>query len=347
MKMTASPVAILSIGLVTPVGLTVPAACAAIRAGLTNPTETRFMTSSGEWITGHQVPLEKQWGGRTRLAKMAALAIRECLTALPSQDWADIPLVLCVAESGRPGRLDGLEDRLPEEIQEELGARFAGQTFVVPHGRVSLFAALMHARELMASSSTPRVLIVSTDSLLSGPTLSSYDRNRRLLGAANSNGFQPGEGAGAILIGPRTRGQLMCTGVGVGVEPAHIDSGQPLRSDGLVQAIKAALLDAGSPADSLDFRITDIAGEQYYFKEASLALSRLLRTRKEEFDIWNPAESIGESGAMAGAAMIAIADAACRKGYAPGTHILLHAANDDGKRGAAIFRFPSEEGSGL
>ena len=344
--MTA-PVAILSIGLVTSVGLSAPAACAAIRAGLTNPTETGFMTSSGELITGHQVPLEKQWGGRTRLAKMAALATKECLAALPPRDWADIPLVVCVAESGRPGRLEGLEDRLPEEIQEELGARFAGRPFVVPHGRVSLFAALMHARELMERSSSPRVLIVCTDSLLSGPTLSSYDRNRRLLGARNSNGLQPGEGAGAVLIGPRTRGQLLCTGVGAGVEPAPIDSGQPLRSDGLVQAIKAALLDAGSPADSLDFRITDIAGEQYYFKEASLALSRLLRTRKEEFDIWNPAESIGETGAVVGVAMIAIAAAACRKGYAPGTHILLHAANDDGGRGAAIFRFPSEDGSGL
>lgn len=356
--MSPSPLAILSTGLVTAVGLSAPASCAAIRARVTNPIQTRFIDSSGEWITAHEVPLEKPWGGRTRLAKMAALAIEDCLGALAPEDWARIPLILCVAESQRPGRLDGLEDRLPVEIQDELGVAFAGRPLVVPHGRVSIFDALSHARGLMASASIPGVLIVATDSLLSWPTLSWYERNRRLLTAANCNGFQPGEGAGAVLIGPcsppglssllgpATGSQLVCTGVGTGIEPAHIDSEQPLRSDGLAQAIKAALQDAGSPVDQLDFRITDISGEQYYFKEASLAVSRLLRTRKEEFDIWSPAESIGESGAVVGAAMIAVADAACRKRYAPGASILLHAANDDGSRGAAILRFPTEQGFG-
>ena len=57
-------VAIVNTGLVTSVGLSSPAACAAIRAGLTNPTQTRFKDSEGEWMMGHAVPLDTPWQGR-------------------------------------------------------------------------------------------------------------------------------------------------------------------------------------------------------------------------------------------------------------------------------------------
>jgi 3-oxoacyl-[acyl-carrier-protein] synthase-1 len=89
----------------------------------------------------------------------------------------------------------------------------------------------------------------------------------------------------------------------------------------------------------LDYRITDISGEQYYFKEAALALSRILRQRKEEFDIWHPAECIGETGAATGIAILAVAAAACRMAYSPGPSVLSHCANDSGRRSAAILRF--------
>ena len=89
----------------------------------------------------------------------------------------------------------------------------------------------------------------------------------------------------------------------------------------------------------MDFRITDLSGEQYYFKEAALALSRTLRQRKEEFDLWHPAECTGEQGAVAGAAVIAMADAACRKAYTKGPNILSHMANDAGQRAALALQF--------
>jgi len=69
-------------------------------------------------------------------------------------------------------------------------------------------------------------------------------------------------------------------------------------------------------------------------------MSRILRTRKEQFDIWHPAECIGETGAVVGLAMFAQARAACLKAYAPGPNILCHASNDAGERLAAIVRYP-------
>ena len=177
--------------------------------------------------------------------------------------------------------------------------------------------------------------------LLSWPTLSHYENEGRLLTARNSNGFMPGEAAGALLVEAAggEAGELVCSGIGFGREAAHLDSGEPLRADGLTQAIKSALADAGCAMHDMDYRITDLSGEQYYFKEAALALSRTLRQRKEMFDIWHPAESTGETGAAAGAAVIALTHAACRKAFGLGPNILAHMANDAGQRAALSLHY--------
>jgi 3-oxoacyl-[acyl-carrier-protein] synthase-1 len=338
--MPAQPIAIKKTGLVTSVGLSAPASCAAIRAKVSNPTETRFIDSGGEWIMAHQVPLEKPWRGLTKLAKMAAMAISECLDGIPREEWASMPLLLCVAERERPGRLDGLDDQLFLDIQKELGVRFSPESAIVAHGRVSAAIALAQARKLIYESNVPHVIIAAVDSLLTWPTLSVYERKDRLLTTSNSNGFMPGEAGGALLVGQRSgKAELLCIGIGVGAEKAHIDSGEPLRADGLTFAIKGALADAGCDLHDLDYRVTDLSGEQYYFKEAALALLRILRKRKKEFDIWHPAECIGESGAAAGIAVFALAEAACRKAYTAGPNILAQMANDAGQRTAAVLHF--------
>ena len=73
---------------------------------------------------------------------------------------------------------------------------------------------------------------------------------------------------------PSSEPQLVLMGLGFGVEKATIESEEPLRGDGLMQAIKGSLSDAGVDMSWLDFRIADVSGEQYWFKEASLAVTR-------------------------------------------------------------------------
>lgn len=341
--MSAPPIAILQTGLVTSVGLSAPASCAAFRAKVTNPVETRFVGSGGDWIMAHEVALAQPWRGVAKLAKMAAMAIEEVLEGIARSGWNTLPLLLCVAESDRPGRTAGLDDRLFRLIEDELDARFVAQSAIVPQGRVSVATALAQARALIFNHGHHQVLIAATDSLLSWPTLSHYDQERRLLSEDNSNGFIPGEGAGALLVGAaRGRaGELVCSGIGFGREVAHIGSGEPLRGDGMSSAMKAALSDAGLQMQDMAFRITDVAGEHYYFKEAALAISRILRQRKTAFDIWHPAECTGEAGALAGASIIAVADAACRKDFANGPAILAHMANDGGQRAALTLHYRS------
>lgn len=340
MSAQAIPVAITRTGLVTSVGLNAEQSCAAFRAKVANPTETRFIGADGQWIMAHQVALDQPWRGLSKLARMAAMVIEEALQGIPKTLWGQLPLLLCVAETDRPGRLAGLDDRLFAQIQDELGARFADDSVVVPQGRVGVAVALMQARKLLSRGVHSKVLIAATDSLLTWPTLSHFGSEQRLLTESNSNGFMPGEGAGALVVEPSqgTAGELLCSGIGFGREPAHINSEEPLRAEGLTQALKAALGEAGQAMHDFDYRITDLAGEQYYFKEAALALSRTLRQRKESFDIWHPAECTGETGATAGAAVIALAHAACRKGYSPSTHIIAHMANDAGQRAAITLQ---------
>lgn len=339
--MSGPPIAILQTGLVTSVGLSAPAACAAIRAKISNPTETRFTDGKGAWIIAHEVPLEQPWRGRARLARMAAMAIEECLEAVPREEWSAIPLLLCLAESERPGRLDGLEDQLLGQIQFELGADLGAQSRVVPEGRVSVGTALSFARDLLAFDDIRYVVIAAVDSLITGPTLRAYAQDSRLLSRSNPHGFMPGEGAGAVLLAVRSPepAALWVRGLGFAREAATMPSGEPLRADGLVAAIRQSLAEAGCGFHDLDFRITDLSGEQYYFKEAALAVARMLRCRKEQFDIWHPAECIGETGALAGLAALVVAEATCRKGYGPGPRILCHTANDAGERAAVIVHY--------
>jgi 3-oxoacyl-[acyl-carrier-protein] synthase-1 len=328
--------AILNTGLVCPVGLNAPAACAAIRAGVTNPSETRFMDSEGKWLTAHSVPLDHPW--RVKLAKMAALAIAECSAAVPAGELATMPLILCVYE-----RLEEFQAQLGgsllEQIQAELGVRFASEPIVVAKGRAAVGTALLHARRLVYEQGAPFVIIAATDSLLTWQRLAEFVRADRLLTPRNSNGFLPGEAAAALLVSADAGHEgVVCTGVGLATEPATVSSEEPLRGDGLAAAIRAALAEAGCEMHQMDLRVADLSGERYYFKEATLAVSRLLRTRKVRFDLWHPAECIGETGAAAGVAALIVADTACRRGYAPGHNVLTHLAADGGERVALVLQ---------
>lgn len=288
----------------------------------------------------HQVPLDASWRGLAKLARMGSMAIAESLADLPEDQWSGLPLLLCVAERDRPGRLTGLDDQLFLDIQGLLGRSFAPDSAIIARGRVGVAIAIAQARKLMASGRYPGVVIAAADSLLHWPVLSHLQRQDRLLDPAQSNGFMPGEGAGAIwLTPPDGTPQALCTGVGFGKETVTVDSEEPFRADGLVAAIRAALVDAGCGLDALDYRITDLSGEHYYFKEAALAFTRLLRERKEAFDLWHPAECTGEAGAFIGTAMLAVFREASFKAYAPGPAALAHMADDSGHRAAVVLRF--------
>jgi len=337
--MAVPPVGVLGVGLVSAVGLTAAQSCAAIRCGINNFQETRFVDSSGDWLIGSAVELEEPWRGITKLAKMAARAVCDCLVTPPGQEVGHIPLLLCTAEEDRPGRFENLDRVLLDGIERELGIALHPNSRVVAQGRVGGAVALLQARRMMQEGLCTRVIVAGADTFLVSATLAAYDKADRLLRPDNSNGFIPGEAAGAALLGAweeSSAASLLCRGLGFAREPASWDSGKPLRAEGLIQAIRTALDEAGMALKDCDQRIADVNGEQYRFKEAALATTRLLRDRKVLFSLWHPADCIGEVGSATLPAMLAMLYWGARKDYLPGPIFLGHLGNDDDKRAAFI-----------
>ena len=341
------PVTVIATGMVTGVGLDAPSSCAAIRCAIDNFHETRFVDRGGEWVVGSEVPLDPPARGRAKIVRMAASAIRECLETLDGTQSHSIPLLLAVAEKDRPGRFDDLGDSLIESIAEELNVAFSTQSSVIENGPIGGAQAVSTAIKLLNETATAFVLVAGVDSLMVGRTLAALDREYRLLTPNNTNGLIPGEGGGAVLLSLSsdlpTTSEFVLRGVGYGEESATITSEEPLRGDGLSDAIRDTMSNSGCTYDDVDYRITDISGEQYAFKEATLAAARTMKTVKEEFDIWHTADCIGDIGAAIVPCMIAVAKMAAVREYSKGDGVLFHCANDDEQRAAIIGQYRAME----
>jgi 3-oxoacyl-[acyl-carrier-protein] synthase-1 len=270
-------------GLVTPLGLTAPSSCAALRAGLQRFGELRFLDEAGEWLRGAEIELTDTIAADDKLGLCLAMAVEESLGDELAGSTSEVPLLVCTAEPGRPGRWLGLGEGLLEDVQARIGLRFHKASRAFARGRVGALEALREAAGLL-SRGTRYVLVAGCDSYLSGATLQSMERRRRLLTSVHTDGFIPGEAAAAVMVA-RTwlpgRPAVRLAGLGAGEEPAPVESGEPLRADGLVAALRAALAAAGVNLAEVDYRLIGANGESYFFREASLAQARLMRRRRE------------------------------------------------------------------
>ena len=336
--MTA-PVHIQAAGMVTCVGLDAASSCAALRARLDGFAETRFMGPDGEWLVGAAVPLPRNWIGVKRMAHLAAGALsdlrHQTATALDG-----VPILLCLAEDGRPGH--PIPDpaafvRLLAEILQIAPPRLQ----IIAHGRPSGFVALDRARRQIAAGEDP-VIILGLDSYLTAQTIAHYLGENRILCPGNANGFIPGEAAAAVLC-TAAPGPLRLTGLGLARELAHIYNAAdkdgldlPLRGDGMTRAYQLAMDETGCRHSDITLKLGDLIGESYWFKQTALAMLRVQRERSPVHPIWTIAASLGNIGAAAVPVMLAWAMAAFQRGYAPPGPTLLEATGDDGACGAAV-----------
>jgi 3-oxoacyl-[acyl-carrier-protein] synthase I len=332
---------IVSIGMVTAVGLDAPSACAAMRARLDGFQETRFLGPGGEWLVGAPVPLPRNWIGEKRLAHMAAAAICEALEPHPeARDTA--ALIVCLAEEDRPGRPVRDAARLAAMIAEITEIRPRHRTRIVAHGRPSGHVALDHARRLLAAGEAPAVVIAGVDSYLTGLSVAHYLAERRLLTPDNPEGFIPGEAAAAILCTPAGThaAPLRLLGLGLARETAYIRNPDdlPLRADGMTSAYKAAFAEARCRHSDIVLKIGDLPGETFWFKQTALAMLRTQRERSDVQPIWPIAASLGNIGAAVVPLMLGWAHAAAAKRYAPPGPVLIEASGDTGACGALVAR---------
>ncbi|WP_299950377.1 3-oxoacyl-ACP synthase [uncultured Ruegeria sp.] len=332
---------ILSAGMVTAVGLNCAASAAAMRGGLDGFQETDFLAADGEWQLGAPVPLPRNWVGEKRVAHLAAGAVVDALDGFQAE-VRTLTVILCLAEGSRRGAPVRDPDTFARKLIEFSGLPRQTKFETVEYGRPSGFVALERAGRILRKDPNSHVLIVGADSLLTGPTIAEFIRAERLLNGNNANGLIPGEAAAALLCtgGPPT--QLAMTGLGLSRELAYLYNEEelPLRADGMTSAYREALEISGIAFDRIDYRISDLTGEAYFFKQTALSMQRLLREHRELQELWTPTECIGNVGAAAVPIMIAWALEAALKHYAPGNPVLIEASGDDGTCGAAVFFAP-------
>ncbi|MDR6498857.1 hypothetical protein ACPUER_15525 [Burkholderia sp. DN3021] len=340
-----TPLAIQKIGMCCAVGHSSLSACAAIRANINHFRETRFVGFDGEPIVGAYLDGIEEWGP-ARLAKMFHAVVEECRTS-SGVSWSPetTALFLLVPEPSRPGTDDDWPDEILTSCAEETGLTFNRQSRILRAGKAGIGEALLRAHSLLDEQRVGHVMVLGIDSYLHTDVVVQHLEGERILSTENRDGYIPGEGAGAVLLGldDGAPGRLLITGVGCAEENARISqSEKPIRGLGLKRAIRDASQMSGFAVSECAFHMSDISGESYYFKEASLAIAGSLETKVESFPHYTPASSIGETGAAVGPLLLAYLSAVAGRWDSPGRRGLLHFSNDDGRRAAVMVEYRPE-----
>lgn len=288
----------------------------------------------------YEVPV---WGAARRRLMMHTViteAMRE-----HAADWARTAVVVLAPESGSPG--DPASD-VPW-LQHQLGAPDGGMAFhaasrAAPYGKGGIGQALLECAGLLQDKRLDLrwVLLVGVDSLLQSATIEALLRQRRLATPTNADGVIPGEGAAAVLLGLRHHDTpLLWIDAAAGADEAwRLGGDLPMRAGGLTQAIRRALEQVNLAMADLDFQASGMAGESWYAKEASLALSRTLERRKPQFPHEMIARAVGETGAALPVLTLAwLAEALAEQPNPLGQSGLLHFAGADGRRSALVVRY--------
>jgi 3-oxoacyl-[acyl-carrier-protein] synthase-1 len=332
---------VMASGMVTGLGFNAPASLAALRAGISAVQLTGWTDcETGEPLRGAKVALPQWWEGVGKLAELVAPAIDECLDAIAPTPRESVPILLGVAARERPGRLPQLDETLLDEVHARLELPAHPYSRLIALDQAAGAHALIAAQELIRRRLAQRVIVAGVDSFLRKPILDSLVKRRRLMSGDNSNGFFPGEAGCAIAVGATdtcSGRQLEIFGIGVAEESATIDSTTPLRAQGLTQAVKQALGNAGVSLGDVAYRLTDLSGEHYKFKEALFVAGRLdSGSRSAPLPLWHPVEYLGEIGAAVLPCLLAQARHAALEDYAPGPLALCHVGSDAGARAALV-----------
>jgi 3-oxoacyl-[acyl-carrier-protein] synthase I len=320
---------VVSVGLVTPVGLSAEAAAAAIAAGRNQGHMSSVVNKANERQGMHLVeeeslaPLDSALdsidctAAHRRMLRLGGPALAQALWGCDPPP----PLLLALPE-------------VPTKRSDPVGPPFISQLAVQAHvqldeaqsatyrqgGAGALFA-LADALTLLAEGRVPHVVVGGIDTFLDFRRLCELDVEGRIYGPPLRLGFMPGEGAGFLLLrapkppppagrqagdtSPPRLARVIATGRGE--EKGHRYSKEPYRGEGLAEAVGA--LFAAVPPNQQKVRCVyaGFNGEDLPAKEWGVARLRNSERFAESLQFEHPADCIGDSGAALGAIMLGLA----------------------------------------
>jgi len=352
----AMNVVITGVSGVTSIGFSAAAISAALRGPISGFREAEEYTDSeGNPILIAEIPIVSDISDdeerEPRLRSIARFCLQQLVTdafPLGAADKWPVYLLIGVATVDRPGpRYEGIANELQFHLSEVLRDRFGKWAIrFLESGNPSGIEALQHARRFLALHPDAVCIVGGIDSLLDVETLDYLEDDARLKSATygRHQGLIPGEGVGFLVVESaefarrRNRRALAeVLGVAVAREPAPVRSPDPSTFTGLSEACRAALVDSGSPPESIGTIIGDLNGEFFRAKEwAHTALGCL---GSGERSLWHPADCFGDVGAASGALLVSLGAtllAACSTDL----RTLCFCSDDEEARGAVVLGRP-------
>lgn len=342
----------------TPIGRSVAASAAAVRAGISGFARCpHALDSEGEPVQVAPAPwLDLDLQGRERFEALLFPAIDEALAALPNAGKGIAPERFALAlglPARRPGLPGDLAKALLARVQQHLPGRF-GAVAAFEQGHPACLLALAAAFERLAQGRLEACLVAGVDSWLDPATLAWLEAEDRLHGAGKLNnawGFVPGEAGAALLLlseaaaaTQRASPVAAVLGVGRANESKGARTQTVCIGDGLTEAIRAAL--AALPAGKLvSDTYCDMNGEPQRADEFGFAALRTRASFMSAADFHAPADCWGDVGAAGSALHIALACTAATKRYARGALAVTWASAGDAPERAAVMLDTSARGT--
>src|SRR5262245_18939864 len=204
--MSDEPLHILSVGMTCPVGLRWPAACAAIRAGISRRQMLTYVDNEGEPIVDSQLfGLDPMWTAGQRRSFLLDRALRDLATDVGAQSLIDLPLV--VALDARRTSATMSPAAVAAELSPIAGLPLrAADIDLVTGGAYAGLLAISMARDRLRAGRAEACIVAAADSMIGARALLELEEQSRLLTERNSDGVTPSEGAVAMLLSGRPAG---------------------------------------------------------------------------------------------------------------------------------------------
>jgi 3-oxoacyl-[acyl-carrier-protein] synthase I len=217
-----------------------------------------------------------------------------------------------------------------------------GESYIFPMGRASTFLALEAALKIIASDPGAKVIVGGVDTFVDVRRAAELDAQSRILGPRVMDGFIPGEGAAFFLLQdaatestlPNAK-TVILQSVATVADEGHRYGTSPALGEGLSDAIER--LRAGLSGDACPIACTfaGFNGENFEAKLWGVARLRHRDFFQPDMVMRHPADSIGDTGAAAGAILMALGACALARGQEGPA--LVWAASDRESRGCAML----------
>lgn len=363
---------ITGVGALSPVGLSAPATCAALRAGLARLTEVNSFLVDGELIgnepaVGGRVPTEwfrggpaqPEWPGHDRLGapeppapetivESGSARLVELAVPAAAEAWAD------AGRDHNPPESYGIwigadpadAQQLPfTEIVRELGVEPV-VTQAEPHGRAAFFAAFRAAAKALRAGEVQVALVGGVDSLIRRERLAALDAAGIVRSFSRPDGVLVGEAAAFVVL------EATPAAAARGADRAHVESivldeeptagtDDPNQAKGLTRVLRKTF---GAPQEKrrpFPLAVCDLNGDRYRAIEWTMASLRALPDRSDDLVVWHAADCVGDTGAASGALALVWTVTSFDKGYAPKDEVLVWGASDGPLRAATLLTPPT------